>query len=346
MPNKRFKRPLIVPLFIPNHGCPHRCIFCRQETITSQSSLTIDGIRIRQTLDHALESKTFGLYQDREVAFYGGTFTRLPVLKMTDMLETVSPYLKQGYFQTIRVSTRPDAIDEQRLNLLQSFGVSTVELGAQSLDDEVLTLSRRGYASADIIQAVHTLQAYGFKVGIQLMPGLPGDSEERFMDTIDKVLRLKPNMVRLYPVIVIKGTELEKLYHKGLYQPFSLEEAVSICQDSCIRLEKNGIPVIRIGLMSSPALMDKGQIIAGPWHNAFGYLVRSRIHQKNIEPDLPQKGSVSRFGLRAPEREISIIRGYKNQGLEDIEGKTGAKVVYIKPDDSVPLGRVAVDKIK
>jgi histone acetyltransferase (RNA polymerase elongator complex component) len=177
------------------------------------------------------------------------------------------------------------------------------------------------------------------------MPGLPGDSEENFRSTIKKVMEFQPDMVRLYPAIVVNGTGLADLYNNGKYQPLTLEKAISICAESCIRLESMGIPVIRIGLMASPLLLQKGQILAGPWHSAFGFLVRSDIHQKKITPLLPGSGKVSEIGLRAPGREIPLVRGYKNQGFRFIEKRTGARIVYIKPDDSVPNGRIEVDKI-
>lgn len=342
-------KPLIVPIFIPNQGCPGRCIFCNQEAITTQTKPVIDGSHVKQILDKALDSNTFQSshpgYRHKEVAFYGGTFTRLPVSKMVELLEAVEPYLRQGHFQTIRISTRPDAINQERLFLIKKLGVSTIELGVQSLDDDVLRLSRRGYAAGHVMESVHMIKKLGFKLGIQLMPGLPGDSKERFMETIQKVIAIKPDMVRLYPAIVIKDTELERLYHANEYKPLSLEEAVSICRESCIQLENQDIPVIRIGLMSSPSLTEEGQIVAGPWHEAFGFLVRSGIHQKTIEPYLPRQKTVQRFGIRAPNREIALIRGYKNQGLDLIEHHTGAKLIYIRPDDSVPSGQVAVDRI-
>jgi histone acetyltransferase (RNA polymerase elongator complex component) len=266
--------------------------------------------------------------------------------KMMALLKAVHPYIEQGHFQTIRVSTRPDAIDEVRLRLIKNLGVSTIELGVQSLEDNVLKASKRGYTRADVTRSVQMLHKHAFRVGIQLMPGLPEDSYKRFMNTIQDVLRLKPHMVRLYPAIVIKGTELEQLYHAKKYQPLSLEEAVSICQDSCLRLEENGVPVIRMGLMASPSLIEEGQIVAGPWHEAFGFLVRSSIHQKSIEPLLPPYGTTQQFGLRVPDREIPLVRGYKNQGLDIIEKKTGAKVIYVKGDASVPSGQVQMEGIK
>ncbi|MFC1535328.1 elongator complex protein 3 [Thermodesulfobacteriota bacterium] len=342
----RTERPLIIPIFIPNQGCPHQCIYCQQEKITDQSKTSVNGLYIKQILDKAKKSVHFSSSKEREVAFYGGTFTNLPFSRMRELLEAVNPYLNQGLFRSIRVSTRPDEIDGKRLDLMKDLGVSTVELGVQSMDDEVLRLSRRGHTADDTVKSVGLLRRYGFKVGVQLMPGLPGDSEEKFRRTIAEVVKLKPDMARLYPAIVINGTELALWYNENRYQPLRLEAAVRICQESCIRLESMGIPVIRMGLMSSASLLREGQVVAGPWHTAFGFLVRSGIHRKRIEPFLPKSGVASKIGIRAPHREISLIRGYKNQGLGLIEKKIGAKVKYVNPDDSIPSGRIEVDIVK
>jgi histone acetyltransferase (RNA polymerase elongator complex component) len=229
---------------------------------------------------------------------------------------------------------------------MKSYGVSTVELGVQSMDDNVLMLSKRGHTSHDTIQAVALLKQYDFKVGIQLMPGLPGDSESTFNDTIDGVIDLNPDMARLYPAIVIRETELASMYNSGAYSPLTLDEAVRICSKSCLRLEDNNIPVIRIGLMSSPSLLHDGEILAGPWHSAFGFLVRSCIHHKKIEAFLPKVAIPADIGIRAPGREIPLVRGYKNEGVRWIEEKSGARIIYIKPDDSIPPGRIEIDGIR
>ncbi|UCF85685.1 MAG: radical SAM protein [Desulfobacteraceae bacterium] len=338
-------KSLIIPIFIPNQGCPHRCIFCEQQSITSQSCQTINSAHVERVLDKAIRSKDFDLGRKPEVAFYGGTFTRLPLYRMSELLGAVAPYLKQGFFLSIRVSTRPDALDEKRLKIMEDYGVLTVELGAQSMDDKVLVLSKRGHTAEDTVRAVETLRAHGLRVGIQLMPGLPGDSGERFRSTITEVIKLSPDLVRLYPAVVIRGTEMARLYREGRYEPLGLEEAVEICAESCVRLERQGIPVIRIGLMSSPSLLEKGRILAGPWHTAFGFLVRSNIQHQNIQNDLPDWGVVSQIKIRVSKKEVPLVRGYKNQGLQLLKRKTGAKVIRIEPDDSIPPGRIRVERI-
>lgn len=343
MSDRRSKRPLIVPVFISNQGCPHRCIFCQQEKITSQTSPRVDTKFIKIVLNSALKSKKFQSSNDREIAFYGGTFTRLPPTRIKELLNAINPYLEKGYFNSVRVSTRPDEINRERLEQIKELGVKTVELGAQSMDDIVLRLTERGHTSNDTVQSFHLLRQYGFKVGIQLMPGLPGDSKKRFLSTVEKIVRLRPDMVRLYPTIVIKGTKLAELYRIGEYTPLSIEEAIEICESSCLSLEEQGIPVIRMGLMSSPSLLKDGQILAGPWHSAFGFLVRSSMHHKRIETFLPKPGEASKIGLRAPMRTIPLIRGYKNNGFRMIEEKTGSRIQYLKPDDSISNDHLGVD---
>ena len=336
---------MIVPLFIPNQGCPHRCIFCRQEKITGQSYRPIDGSTVRETLERATGSPGFMAGRAREIAFYGGTFTNLSIEKITELLEAADPFLKKGHFESIRVSTRPDSMDKNRLELMRHYGVNTVELGVQSMNDRVLELSGRGHSAKDTVKSVHLLKELGFNVGIQLMPGLPGDSEETFRETVKEVVVLGPKMVRLYPALVIRGTGLERLFRDGHYTPLGLEEAVKLCSESCILLESEGIPVIRIGLMSSPALLEEGQIVAGPWHQAFGFLVRSEIRHRQIEANLPKRGEAGAIRLRVPSREIPLVRGYKNRGIRAIEKKTGAAVRGVLGDDAVPAGQVEIDRL-
>ncbi len=337
------RRTLIVPIFIPHQGCPHKCIYCQQEKITGQSKAPISTRHITDILDMAIKSPRFSSNGEREVAFFGGSFTSLGIERMTELLKAVKPYLTEGFFRSIRVSTRPDAIDVERLELMKSYGVATVELGVQSLNNEVLMLSKRGHTVAHTEEAAELLKRFGFRMGVQLMPGLPGDSEEIFLQTVRKVVELRPAMARLYPAVVIAGTELADWYNHKRYRPLALEDAIKICGESCILLEERGIRVIRIGLMSSPSLLEQGTILAGPWHCAFGFLVRYWIHQKRIERFLPGPGESSNIGIRAPHREIPLVRGYKNQGIRWMENRTGAKVEYVRRDDFVQDGRIEVD---
>ena len=343
--SKKVKGHFIIPIFIPHQGCPHRCIFCRQATITNVSEVLLTVDHIRNTIDLAIKSRHFPNQRPKEVAFYGGTFTSLPTASMKKMLGAVRPFIEKGIIQSIRISTRPDSLSEAKLDILGSFGVSTVELGVQSMNDKVLLLSNRGHTSRDTINAVKLLKKRGFNVGIQLMPGLPGDCKGIFMDTIDKVIGLRPDMARLYPTLVIRGTKLAQCYREGKYTPMGLNHTVNLCKEACIRLENSGIPVIRIGLMSSPSLLKKGQIIAGPWHPSLGFLVQSAIHLEKLRPYLPTTGGPKNILLLAPKEEIPLIRGHKKGGIRHIETITGAMIKDIIPDDSIPSGRISVQSL-
>ena len=339
--SKKVKKHLIIPIFIPHQGCPHRCIFCQQKTITNLSETRTTPNDIRNTIELAIKSKHVLNQKPKEVAFYGGTFTSLPTASMTKMLGAVRPFIEKDIIQSIRLSTRPDSIGEDKLDILGSFAVSTVELGVQSMDNMVLLLSNRGHTSLDTINAVKALKKGGFKVGIQLMPGLPGDSKEVFMDTIDRVIGLKPDIARLYPTLVIKGSKLAQWYREGKYTPIGLKDTVNLCKEACMRLESSGIPVIRIGLMSSPSLLKKGEIIAGPWHPSLGFLVRSAIHLERVRPYIPTMGEAKNIVLLAPKEEIPLIMGHKKTGIRHIENITGGMIKDIMPDDSIPAGEVA-----
>lgn len=343
MPDRRHKGPLIVPVFIPFKGCPYRCVYCDQEKITSQASGPVHPVTVKDRLEQAVRSPRFDSSRRREVAFYGGTFTRLSRGKIQELLESVSPYLKSGTFHSIRLSTRPDALDRETLSLLQRWGVETVELGTQSMNDEVLTLSKRGHSASDTVRSARLLREQGVKVGIQLMPGLPGDSGEGFLATVDQVIELKPDMVRIYPTVVIEGTELADWYRNKMYEPWKLEQALEVCRESVFRLEDKQIPVIRIGLMSSPSLREAGQVLAGPWHEAFGHMVRSSVYHRRIASSLPRKGAMSRICIRVHPNDIPLMRGFKNNGIREVETKTGSIVQGVLTDASLSPGCIMVE---
>ena len=339
---EKIKKHFIIPIFIPHQGCPHRCIFCQQQTITSLTVSQRTPDEIRNTIELALQSKKLLNGKSKEVAFYGGTFTALPVGLMIQMLDAVKPYMEKGDIQAIRLSTRPDSLSEDKLKILESFHVSTVELGVQSMDNRVLMLSNRGHTAQDIINAIRVLRKRGFNVGAQLMPGLPGDSKKVFMNTVEKVIDLNPDMARIYPTLVIRGTKLAQLFKQGKYSPMGLTDTIDLCAEACVKLENAGIPVIRIGLMSSPSLLKEGEIIAGPWHPSLGFLVLSAIHLEKIRPYLPAMGEAKNILLHVPNKDIPLLVGFKKSGMRHIESITGAIIRNIVADDSIPYGEVAV----
>ena len=261
-------KKLIVPIFIPQYGCQHNCVFCNQEKITSKTVQPTPGDINKTVYSHLSTWKGRG---EKEIAFYGGTFTSIDIAIQEELLSCAYSFIRKGLINTVRVSTRPDAIDNKRLNILKRYGVSTVELGVQSMDDNVLRMSGRGHSSGDVMNSVRLLKQNGFKTGIQVMPGLPGDTTDTILYTAHKVISLTPDFIRIYPTIIIKDTPLEKMYLQGLYKPWSLEDMVTVCRDIMRLFERFGIAVIRVGLQPTAGLMKN--IVAGPFHPSFRQLL-------------------------------------------------------------------------
>ena len=262
---------------MPHNGCPHACVFCNQRQITGQSYQPSpeDVLEAVRTAKESLGEKT----GNAEIAFFGGSFTAIDREYMTSLLRAASPFVKSGEFYGIRISTRPDAIDDEILGILKEYGVTSIELGAQSMSDRVLELNRRGHTSADVVNASHLIKDTGFSLGLQMMTGMYGSSLETDVETARRIAALSPDTVRIYPTIVLKGTELYGLYEKGEYQPETLEEAVPLCAELLSIFEKSGIRVIRLGLHDSGSL--RNSMAAGAYHPAFRELCESEIMYNN-----------------------------------------------------------------
>jgi histone acetyltransferase (RNA polymerase elongator complex component) len=263
-----------IPIFIPHVGCPFTCIFCNQRHIASQLE-PLSPSAIPELVDQHLATIPPG--SEIEIAFFGGSFTMMDVSLQEAYLRQVSPYLIKGLIHGLRLSTRPDGIDPDILKMLKYWGVDTVELGVQSCDDEVLAAAGRGMALLQIVGASRLLKEYGFKLGIQLMVGLPGDNRLKDLATTRVIIGLRPDMVRIYPTLVIAGTELARQWREGSYQELSLPEAVSVCAEMLLMFQYHHIPVIRLGLQPSQELQSAETLLAGPYHPAFGELVEQHI---------------------------------------------------------------------
>lgn len=280
---------------------------------------------------------------DIEIAFYGGSFTCLPPERQIECLSPVQPFIESGVINSIRISTRPDCINKDILRLLYQYHVGTIELGAQSMEDRVLRESGRGHTAEDTISASRLIHEGGFRLGLQLMAGLPGDDRETFMRTVRIVAGLSPAFVRLYPVIVIKDTPLARLYASGRYRPLSLDEAVALCSDAARLLEDNGIKVIRIGLQDADELKTPGTILAGPYHPAFGQLVRSRMLLYKISQLIPHGGtSGDTLGILVNPADISTAIGQGRANIVKLQKEYGYRDVHIMPDKTIPRGEVAI----
>lgn len=352
--NKSSQRPSIMPIFVPHMGCPHQCVFCNQTSITgtnaTMSSGSITKIINEISEKVALHSPVFqGSINDqlrvrrgkpiqREVAFYGGSFTGMEKNVQIQLLSPVQPFIRKGLIDSVRVSTRPDYIDPQTLALIRTYGVKTVELGVQSMVDEVLRRSKRGHTADHVQKAAELLHGHGFEVGIQIMVGLPGDDAQGNGHTVDRVIRLNPHFVRIYPTLVLKGTLLEKWYRSGRYIPLSLKQAVDLCKSAFLKFHRAGIPVIRLGLQSSPELETKDSVVAGPYHPAFGHLVESSLFY-DMASCLMGKSRQSRIPrVRVSPSDLSNIRGQKNQNLYRLKYRFGLRDVQIEVDEEQPRG--------
>jgi histone acetyltransferase (RNA polymerase elongator complex component) len=325
---------MIIPFFIPHFGCPHQCVFCNQKNITGRS-ISVEASSIPGKIKEYLKTNNSG--GPVHAAFYGGSFTALPVEKQKSYLEAVRPFILSGHIKGIRLSTRPDNISREILALLKEYHVQAVELGVQSMDDHVLTRSGRGHSAADTVNAVTLLKEYDFFIGLQMMPGLPGDSPEGFTDTVDKTIALKPAFVRIYPALVIKDTALEELYKTGQYTPLPLDKTVSLCKDALLRFEEAGIEVIRIGLQPTEELEKPGTIIAGPYHPAFRQLVESSIYLDKMTALLQGNGTgnADTLLLVHPD-DLSSAIGQKRSNLKHLKDQFALKTIHVRADKSIP----------
>lgn len=303
----------IIPIFVPHAGCPHQCVFCNQKTISGQQAASVEDV-CRQINIYRAWIKP-GL--ENEAAFYGGSFTGLPLPVQQALFAPVDALLKQQIVGSVRLSTRPDYIDGTRLLFLRAHQVQLVELGVQSLDDQVLQAAGRGHTAAQVEAAVALLKDYGFQVGIQLMVGLPRQSFASLRETVAKVVDLAPDIARIYPLLVIKDTPLARLYAQGRFQPLTLEEAVEQAAYVYEQLLAAGIKVIRIGLQPDKELCQPGNIVAGPFHPAMGELVKSRVKRNKLAAFLQQQSFAQgdEVVLRYPSREESQVRGQKNSNV-------------------------------
>lgn len=306
--------PFVIPFFIPHQGCPHQCLFCNQHAISGAGALQIDAGRVAREIREKL---AWPRIPNRlvQVAFYGGSFTALPLSRQQELLSAVAPFRAKGEVAEIRISTRPDYITAELIGHLRHYGVGLVELGIQSLHDEVLRKSGRGHTVAHVEQAVACLRKAGLQVGGQLMVGLPGDSRQRSLSGAAKLAALQPDLVRIYPTLVMAGSPLADLYGKGRFQPWSLALATAVCAAMKETFDRHHIPVARLGLQSCAALEE--QLLAGPYHPAFGELVMGRLFFKMVRRRLQEarQAGAQALTLRLAERDRSLFVGMNKENM-------------------------------
>lgn len=286
-----------ISIFVPHQGCPCACSFCNQKTITGKTFLP-DAEYVDKTVKTALSKKGY----DYEIAFFGGSFTAIDRDYMLELLSAAYPYVKSGEVSGIRISTRPDCITEEILDLLKKYGVTSIELGAQSMDDEVLEANRRGHTAKDVLNASEMIKNAGFELGLQMMTGLYKDTAEKSVETAKKIIEIKPQTVRIYPTVVLKNTYLAELYLSDEYKPLNVDDSVELCAVLVPMFEKAGIRVIRLGLHSGSDI--KENMLAGGFHDSFGELVKSRMMVNKIL-ELPPAD----YQVFVNQRSISKLKG-------------------------------------
>ena len=322
----------IIPIFIPHAGCPHDCVFCDQKRIAGRVCAPAPE-NVRAEVLAALERRHKAAPQ---VAFYGGSFTAIPVQEQCAYLSAVTDMVEDGRLSGVRVSTRPDFIDADILARLKAYGVTTVELGIQSFCDEVLNASGRGHDAAAGERAAKCVKEHGMELVLQLMAGLPQDSRGRALASARRAAELSPDGVRIYPVAVIEGTKIEEHYKCGKYTPLTVEEAVDWSADMLEVFIECGIPVIRIGLNTSETL--EGSVVAGAYHPALGELVKSRVYLRRARRAVaelsPEAGDS--VVLSAAPGCISQLCGQHSQNREAIKSEFSLSGVKIEAGDEVP----------
>lgn len=326
----------IIPIFISHQGCPHDCIFCDQEKISGSKRSPISGSQLQQSIELWLSRKSRP--GPCQLAFYGGSFTCMGKEEQQRLFAAAKPYLDHGKIASLRLSTRPDCIDPESCQLLLANQVETVELGVQSLDQRVLDLASRGHGRASVIAAAGLLKRYGFTLGIQLMPGLPGDSWTSFSKTLAATIALGPDFVRLYPTLVLKGTGLERLHRQGAYGPLSLTRAVAWCAEATRRLQGAGIKVIRCGLQPGKSLSEN--LVAGPHHPAFGELVQARLWFLRLRKRLFSLGEKEHLNIHVCHRDLSALVGRKKANLIRLDALGYRGRYTILPDTTRRRGEV------
>lgn len=335
-------KPLVIPIFIPHMGCPHQCIFCNQKAISFPEKKVPEPGQIHRIIDAYLRYK--GHRSRVEVAFYGGNFLGLAPETVTALLEIVQPYADNGIIDGIRFSTRPDTIRGKTLDLISPYRISAVELGVQSMADTVLAASGRGHTAKDTCNAIDLLKKNKYCIGVQLMVGLPGDNEKKLMAGTRTIAGLSPDFARIYPLLVLAQSPLERLFKQGGYVPLNLDEGISLTKKMVSVLKKKQIRVIRVGLQASDIMSDESVVLAGPWHPAFGHLVFSGLMFDDLAEQIrsyPGGIRSNRVSVIIHPKSESRLRGDKNSNLEKLAREFPHIEVIIKKDD-----RLAIDQVK
>lgn len=342
------KKEYIIPIFVPHLGCPNNCTFCNQKRISGQTKM-VTAKDVEETIEYYLKN-----FKDNhkyvEVAFFGGSFTAIETEKQIELLEAAQKYIKNKKVNSIRISTRPDCIDKETLKRMKKYHVKTIELGVQSTNNYILNRCKRGHTGEDVKKASKLIRFYGFTLGHQMMIGLPESTKQDEINTAKELIKMKPKIVRIYPVLVIKDTELADEYYKGEYTPLTVGQAVERCKDVVDLFNRNKINVIRIGLQNTEEITDpsskESSVVAGPYHPAFRQLVESSMWYDSIVNEIKKvNAKVKKVKIRANGININNIIGHKKENILKLK-ETYEVDVIIERDDNIKPGAFKLDVVE
>ena len=342
------KKQYIIPIFVPHLGCPNDCIFCNQKSISGQKE-QMTAKKARKIIDDYLKSLNDEDAQV-EIAFFGGSFTAIEKEKQEELLQLANEYIKDGRVESIRISTRPDCIDKETLKRLKKYKVKTIELGVQSANDYILLASNRGHTFEDVKKASKMIRWHGFKLGHQMMVGLPESTRIDEINTAKALIKLKPKMVRIYPVLVVKNTKLEEEFNKGKYDPLPLVQAIEVCKEIVRLFADKKIDIIRVGLQSTDEISapggEKSEVVAGPYHPAFRQLVESSMWYDAIV------AKIKKLNTKVKEVEVTVspldannVVGHKKENIKKMKNTYDVDLI-IKQDEKIKQGKSKVEVTK
>lgn len=342
------KREYVIPVFVPHLGCPNDCIFCNQRSISGQrKNITKDEAKktIKSFLENIKDKDA-----KKEIAFFGGSFTGIDIKTQEELLQTAYEFIQNGEVDSIRISTRPDYIDKEKLKMLKKYKVKTIELGVQSANDYILGRANRGHTFKDVEKASKMIRWYGFDLGHQMMVGLPESNMSDEINTAKALIKLKPKMVRIYPVLVIKGTRLEKEYNEGTYQALTLTQAIETCKQLVRMFNDKKIDVIRVGLQNTEDICepgtDKSEVVAGPFHPAFRQLVESNMWYDAIVNKIKKlNAKVQEVEVTVNPIDINNVIGHKRENVIKLKDTYEVDLI-VKQDKEIKQGKSKIEITK
>lgn len=342
------KKEYIIPIFVPNLGCPMECTFCSQQKITGKQT-NVTAKDVKEAIEYYLNNfKDESKYV--EVAFFGGSFTGIDTEIQKELLEAANEYINEGKVNSIRISTRPDYITKDILKMLKKYHVKTIELGVQSSNDYILAKSKRGHNFEDVKRASKLIRRYRFRLGHQMMVGMPESTEIDEINTAKDLIKLKPKMVRVYPVLVINGTELANEYKDGEYTPLTIEQATQRCKEIIYMFRKKRIDIIRVGLQNTDEITDPSkstsEVLAGPYHPAFRQLVDDSMWYDSIAEKIKKINmKVKKVEIRVNPEYTNNIIGHKKENLKRLKQMYDVEVIA-KPDEKMKPGKFEINVVE